>query len=80
MYVGGVPRNLKVLRGTVGSEKPFFGCIADLTVNGNVKNFANTTDRRREILDRCTLDVVVKEEVPDVHRGKSKQINNSKSF
>lgn len=57
MYVGGLPRRIQAKQGVVGSTKTFHGCIADLTVNGNVKNFANTTDRSSEILDKCVLDL-----------------------
>lgn len=45
-----------VSSGTVGSTKPFRGCIADLTLKGNVVNFANTTDKFNNILGKCILD------------------------
>ncbi|CAG9771124.1 unnamed protein product [Ceutorhynchus assimilis] len=68
MYVGGLPRNYKVASGTLGSKQPFHGCIADLTVNGNVKNFANTTDKSFEILDKCILDRGFLPIDPSVHQ------------
>ncbi|XP_030765960.1 laminin subunit alpha [Sitophilus oryzae] len=67
MYVGGLPRRIRPLQGTVGSEEPFHGCITDLTVNGNVKNFANTTDKLLEILDKCILDADYLPTDPSVH-------------
>ncbi|KAH1008402.1 hypothetical protein HUJ05_008957 [Dendroctonus ponderosae] len=68
MYVGGLPKTVRPLAGTVGSDRPFHGCIADLTVNGNVKNFANTTDKSFEILDKCVLDVDYLPIDPSVHQ------------
>lgn len=70
MYVGGLPNSFRPLAGTVGTDKPFHGCIADLTVNGNVKNFANTTDKSFEILDKCVLDVDYLPIDPSVHQRK----------
>jgi laminin alpha 3/5 len=56
LYIGGVPRVITFSAGTVGSEIPFRGCIGDLTLKGNVINFANTTDKFNEILGKCILD------------------------
>ncbi|XP_066250557.1 laminin subunit alpha isoform X1 [Euwallacea similis] len=67
MYVGGLPRKIVPKTNTVGSSKPFHGCIADLTVNGKVKNFANTTDKAFEILGKCILDVDYLPMDPSVH-------------
>lgn len=73
MYVGGLPSRLVPLPGTVGSTKPFSGCIADLTLKGAVKNFANTTDRSNEYLASCLLD---KTELDDLDVHKCKYIFN----
>lgn len=43
----------------MASTIPFNGCIGDLTVNGQIKNFANTTDSSKEILDKCILDIKI---------------------
>ncbi|XP_057663543.1 laminin subunit alpha [Diorhabda carinulata] len=56
LYVGGLPNKIRPQSNAVASNRAFYGCIADLTVNGKVKNFANTTDRHTEILDKCVLD------------------------
>ncbi|XP_060535680.1 laminin subunit alpha [Cylas formicarius] len=67
MYVGGLPRGVQPPPGTSGTTEPFHGCIADLTVNGNVKNFANTSIRSQEILDKCILDRDYLPTDPSVH-------------
>ncbi|KYB28643.1 Laminin subunit alpha-like Protein [Tribolium castaneum] len=56
LYVGGLPRRVILSPGTVGSELPFRGCIGDLTLKGNVINFANSTDKFNEILGKCIYD------------------------
>ncbi|CAG9821860.1 unnamed protein product [Phaedon cochleariae] len=56
LYVGGLPKRVVARTGRIASDAPFYGCIADLTVNGKVKNFANTTDRHAGILDKCIFD------------------------
>ncbi|XP_074042767.1 laminin subunit alpha [Leptinotarsa decemlineata] len=56
LYVGGLPQRLIPKPKRIASVVPLYGCIADLTVNGKVKNFANTTDRYSEILDKCIFD------------------------
>ncbi|KAL1517260.1 hypothetical protein ABEB36_001047 [Hypothenemus hampei] len=68
IYVGGLPEKLNPLPGRVGSTQSFQGCIADLTVNGNLKNFANTTDKSNEILDKCILDGDYLPFDPSVHQ------------
>lgn len=35
---------------------PFKGCIGDLTLKGNVINFANSTDKFNENLGKCIYD------------------------
>ncbi|RZC32304.1 Laminin G 2 and/or Laminin II domain containing protein [Asbolus verrucosus] len=56
LYIGGLPKKIVVSPGTVASELPFKGCIGDLTVKGNVINFANSTNKLNEILGKCILD------------------------
>ncbi|CAH1115894.1 unnamed protein product [Psylliodes chrysocephalus] len=56
LYVGGLPRRITTNPNSVAAKTSFYGCIADLTVNGKVKNFANTTDRHSEMLDKCIFD------------------------
>ncbi|KAL3275279.1 hypothetical protein HHI36_020047 [Cryptolaemus montrouzieri] len=67
LFIGGLPSTLTAASGMVGSTEPFVGCIADVTLNGNVINFANSTDKKNEILGKCALDIVHWEENPDVH-------------
>lgn len=70
IFVGGLPPKFKLEPDTVGSSKQFHGCIADFTLNGEVKNFANTTDRSNGILDKCILDPDYLPIDPSVHQCK----------
>ncbi|CAH0547112.1 unnamed protein product [Brassicogethes aeneus] len=67
MYVGGLPTKIKPLASMVGSTVQFSGCITDLTVNGAVKNFANSTEKSNEYLASCVLDKTELENL-DVHK------------
>lgn len=49
IYLGGTPSNLPF----ESHHEPFAGCIGDVTVNGVIINFANTTDRPNTILGKC---------------------------
>lgn len=49
LYIGGVPSTLDPDSEFV----PFVGCIGDTTLNGNIINFANTTERLHAILGKC---------------------------
>lgn len=44
LWIGGLPQGYSIASGTSASEDSFFGCIGDATLNGNVINFANSTD------------------------------------
>lgn len=66
MYFGGLPINVIPNEGTVGSSKPFTGCIADAILNGTILNFANSTDKFAEILGKCILDLTYKRDFPDI--------------
>lgn len=49
IYLGGIPNHLTIGR----LVESFAGCIGDVTVNGIIINFANTTDRPNTILGKC---------------------------
>ncbi|KAK9871509.1 hypothetical protein WA026_012880 [Henosepilachna vigintioctopunctata] len=68
LFIGGLPPSLTAMPEMVGTMEPFIGCIADVTLNGNVINFANKTDKKNEIFGKCVLDVVHWEDNPDVHK------------
>ncbi|XP_018320894.1 laminin subunit alpha [Agrilus planipennis] len=55
-YIGGLPRTFAAKQGTVATERNFAGCIGDTTVNGVILNFANSTDKFREVIGKCILD------------------------
>lgn len=69
LYFGGLPNNIVVKENSVGSSKPFVGCIADAILNGTILNFANSTDKLGEILGKCVLDLTYKHDFPDILTG-----------
>lgn len=73
IYVGSLPKKIKLQPNRVASTDAFNGCIGDLTVNGQIKNFANTTDSSKEILDKCILDTKI--DVIDTGKGEVGSFN-----
>lgn len=49
LYIGGLPSNLNPDSTIV----PFVGCIGDATLNGEIINFANTTEKPHAFLGKC---------------------------
>lgn len=68
MYIGGVPQGFVDTTGSLSTNKSFSGCIGDATFKGSVINFANSTDRRNEILGKCILDKSIGSD-SDIHKG-----------
>lgn len=68
MYIGGLPQNYKVRKGTLATTKGFAGCIGDATLKGVIINFANATDRRNEVFGKCILDKSIGSD-SDIHKG-----------
>uniref|UniRef100_W4VRR7 Putative response to misfolded protein n=1 Tax=Corethrella appendiculata TaxID=1370023 RepID=W4VRR7_9DIPT len=59
IYFGGLPKGFVTPRGAISNEAYFVGCISDVTVNGQIVNFANLTDRSRTAqLDNCAKDLL----------------------
>lgn len=57
IYFGGLPKGFKTPRGVLASNAYFVGCISDVTIGGQMVNFANSTDRKNAVLDNCHRDV-----------------------
>lgn len=68
LYIGGVPDSFKPKKGSVATTTTFGGCIGDATVQGDVINFANTTDKSSEQLGKCVLDKQQVGSETDVHQ------------
>ena len=54
LLVGGVPASNVVSLSKVGTSSPFVGCIADVTFNGILINFANSSDYNGVNIGRCS--------------------------
>lgn len=57
IYYGGLPNNFITPRNVLGSTENFAGCINDVTIRGQVVNFANSTDKKAAELDNCSRDI-----------------------
>lgn len=57
IYFGGLPESYSPLRGAIASTSYFVGCISDVTVNGQVVNFADSTDKKNAVLNNCHRDL-----------------------
>lgn len=53
IYFGGLPMNFRPPRNALSTLAYFTGCIEGVTLNGQVVNFANTTERMSGYLDYC---------------------------
>lgn len=58
IYFGGLPKGFKTPRMALATTAYFTGCIKDVTLSGQVVNFANSTDRKSAILDSCSADIL----------------------
>lgn len=58
IYFGGLPKGFKTPRNALATTAYFTGCIRDVTLSGQVVNFANSTDRKSAILDSCSADIM----------------------
>lgn len=58
IYFGGLPKGFKTPQGALASTAYFVGCISDVTIGGQLVNFANSTDRKNAVLDNCHRDAL----------------------
>lgn len=58
IYFGGLPKGFKTPRNVLATTAYFIGCISDVTIGGQIVNFANSTDRKSAQLDNCSRDIL----------------------
>lgn len=58
IYFGGLPTGFLLPPGAIGSPAYFLGCITDVLLNGQVVNFAESSDRKSAVLDNCPRDIL----------------------
>jgi hypothetical protein len=57
LYFGGLPPEFAVPKHALSSAAYFTGCISDVTVNGNIVNFANLSDYSGGVIGSCSRDL-----------------------
>lgn len=57
IYFGGLPKSYVPVQGAIASTAYFLGCISDVSINGQVVNFAISTDKKNAILNSCHRDL-----------------------
>lgn len=57
IYFGGLPKNFVTPKYAIATPAYFWGCIRDVTVNGQIVNFANLKDKKSAVLDQCSKDI-----------------------
>uniref|UniRef100_A0A1B0CH53 Netrin axonal chemotropic factor n=1 Tax=Lutzomyia longipalpis TaxID=7200 RepID=A0A1B0CH53_LUTLO len=58
IFFGGLPRNFRLPKNSLKTTAYFVGCITDVTINGDVVNFAESTDRTNAVLADCHPDLL----------------------
>lgn len=58
IYFGGLPKGFITPKNALATTAYFTGCISDVTMSGQVVNFANSTDRKSAVLDNCPRDIL----------------------
>lgn len=58
IYIGGLRSKFITAKGALSSDAYFSGCIRDVIVNGDVVNFAASTDKKSAVLDGCPNELV----------------------
>jgi len=56
VYFGGLPANFPLP--TYALAEQFTGCISDAYINGQIVNFADSSERNHVLLDSCTRDII----------------------
>ncbi|XP_053667229.1 laminin subunit alpha [Anopheles marshallii] len=64
IYFGGLPKNFVPMHNAIASNAYFMGCISDVTVNGQIVNFATLRDKKSAVLDQCSKELFAVGEVP----------------
>ncbi|XP_050097931.1 laminin subunit alpha isoform X1 [Anopheles aquasalis] len=59
IYFGGFPKNYVTPSNAIASNANFIGCIKDVTVNGQIVNFAAVSDKKSIILDDCPKELFI---------------------
>lgn len=57
IYFGGLPKNFVTPKYAIATPAYFWGCIRDVTVNGQIVNFANLKEKKSAVLDQCSKDI-----------------------
>ncbi|XP_058121122.1 laminin subunit alpha [Anopheles ziemanni] len=57
IYFGGLPKNYVTPKLALATNAYFMGCLSDITVNGQIVNFASLSDKKSAVLDQCSKEL-----------------------
>ncbi|XP_037900995.1 laminin subunit alpha [Glossina fuscipes] len=57
IFFGGLPENIKIPRDALANLAYFLGCISDVTVNGEIINFADSIEKKNGNINSCSNDI-----------------------
>lgn len=53
IYFGGLPKGFTARRNALATSENFIGCIKEVTIDGHIVNFAQSTNSHGAHLDTC---------------------------
>lgn len=58
VFFGGLPDNYIPVRNALPTLAYFVGCISDVTINGEIVNFADSAEKRNGNINNCPTDIL----------------------
>lgn len=60
VFFGGLPETFIPPRNALPNMAYFLGCISDVTINGEIVNFADSVEKRNGNINQCPTDIMGK--------------------
>lgn len=60
IFFGGLPEGYTTPRNALSNSAYFIGCISDVTVNGEIINFADSIEKKNGNINNCPSDILGK--------------------
>lgn len=60
VFFGGLPEDFVPVRNGLANQAYFVGCISDVTVNGQIINFADSVEKKNGNINGCPSDILGK--------------------
>lgn len=58
IFFAGLPDNYRPVRNALPTMAYFVGCISDVTINGEIVNFADSAEKRKGNINNCPTDIL----------------------